>query len=499
MSSIVRHFLEYLFYLTSLVLDRPYNTGGYSANRSQHTHLSHPYSSMTKRTNQRRLAPELLPTIPEHGSGGLRSLTGSESGLSHPPTPDLSDHEDVDSPAAVISDVGKNVAEDTVPDFTRASTVDPSISTRPDTPVQSKNQPLLSHFRPRADKRHDLTEFRDAVLDDLGQSVPEVSIEIFQQKFLPTLSAAHSVETIANALMSGTTPILTKKGWTAFIKPAKDSSSVTPSNVTPSEASASASTISASSVSASPSAATAPSLPLTSSAPIVLIDSSAPAASASQVPSDIPRQSPSKKSSTHEDNVYFPLEEVVNAIIDNTQSDRQKLCFFEQRPNANLSTSFSRSYNGKPDGYAVLIPPGGDQNTLTRYGRDVVFAAEYKKSKNDVYDVCPSLFHFLAQTSMPNCCSQNVKKICGSMAQIMRDDPTRRFTFGITLEKFDVRFWYCDRSQVVVSESFNMMTVKFLDQSSALPEAHFDLFTCRATPISSILSSQSHTQTRLGA
>lgn len=41
----------------------------------------------------------------------------------------------------------------------------------------------------------------------------------------------------------------------------------------------------------------------------------------------------------------------------------------------------------------------------------------------------------------------------------MHRDPRRRFVFAFTVENVNMRLWYCDRSQKLVSESFNFMTV----------------------------------------
>lgn len=40
----------------------------------------------------------------------------------------------------------------------------------------------------------------------------------------------------------------------------------------------------------------------------------------------------------------------------------------------------------------------------------------------------------------------------------MHSDPRRRFLFAFTIENVNMRLWYCDRSQTVVSESFNFIT-----------------------------------------
>ncbi|KAF7799144.1 hypothetical protein EIP86_010375 [Pleurotus ostreatoroseus] len=53
--------------------------------------------------------------------------------------------------------------------------------------------------------------------------------------------------------------------------------------------------------------------------------------------------------------------------------------------------------------------------------------------------------------------ADNVKNITFSMSRCLRHDPRRRFVIGFTIVNHDMRFWYCDRSQVSVSEPFNFI------------------------------------------
>ncbi|KAL1747729.1 hypothetical protein HDZ31DRAFT_80291 [Schizophyllum fasciatum] len=49
----------------------------------------------------------------------------------------------------------------------------------------------------------------------------------------------------------------------------------------------------------------------------------------------------------------------------------------------------------------------------------------------------------------------NSKKVIWSMHHILRTDPRRRFTFGITFANTDVRLWHHSRAAIVVSASFD--------------------------------------------
>ena len=49
-----------------------------------------------------------------------------------------------------------------------------------------------------------------------------------------------------------------------------------------------------------------------------------------------------------------------------------------------------------------------------------------------------------------------------SMNHIMREDVRRRFVAGFTIEDSSMRYWFCSRSDVFVSDSFDMLRVRFL-------------------------------------
>lgn len=55
---------------------------------------------------------------------------------------------------------------------------------------------------------------------------------------------------------------------------------------------------------------------------------------------------------------------------------------------------------------------------------------------------------------------QNWTQILWSLTHIMREDPTRRFAIGFTIEKCDLRIWFASRSDVLVSTPINFLTVR---------------------------------------
>ncbi|KAJ3917263.1 hypothetical protein F5877DRAFT_44977, partial [Lentinula edodes] len=50
----------------------------------------------------------------------------------------------------------------------------------------------------------------------------------------------------------------------------------------------------------------------------------------------------------------------------------------------------------------------------------------------------------------------NNKKVLSNATHIMGADPTRRFMFGLTIDKFNIRLWFFSRSHVFVTEAMNL-------------------------------------------
>lgn len=45
------------------------------------------------------------------------------------------------------------------------------------------------------------------------------------------------------------------------------------------------------------------------------------------------------------------------------------------------------------------------------------------------------------------------------MYQQLREDPRRRFALAYTIEDAEMRLWFCNRSEMLVSTTFNFITV----------------------------------------
>jgi hypothetical protein len=48
-----------------------------------------------------------------------------------------------------------------------------------------------------------------------------------------------------------------------------------------------------------------------------------------------------------------------------------------------------------------------------------------------------------------------MQKVLWGMNRVMRKDPLRRAAYGFTMEDTMTRFWFCDRSQVIASRTFD--------------------------------------------
>lgn len=44
--------------------------------------------------------------------------------------------------------------------------------------------------------------------------------------------------------------------------------------------------------------------------------------------------------------------------------------------------------------------------------------------------------------------------------RILCEDPCRNFVYGFTIERTSTRLWYCDRSNIVVSDVFDLHKVR---------------------------------------
>ncbi|KAJ3922984.1 hypothetical protein F5877DRAFT_32476, partial [Lentinula edodes] len=71
---------------------------------------------------------------------------------------------------------------------------------------------------------------------------------------------------------------------------------------------------------------------------------------------------------------------------------------------------------------------------------------------------CDVLMTGKLKKSTQNTVDDNNKKVLSNATHIMGADPTRRFMFGLTIDKFNIRLWFFSRSHVFVTEAMNLHT-----------------------------------------
>ena len=111
----------------------------------------------------------------------------------------------------------------------------------------------------------------------------------------------------------------------------------------------------------------------------------------------------------------------------------------------------------RPDGYFM--------RTELQFGAskphwmNIAVTGEYKKQTrvHDINDVC------LSSRSKCRCSFltawQDNRKAIWNMHHTLREDPLRRFTYAFTVENTTIRFWYASRSDILVSQAFDIMKV----------------------------------------
>ncbi|KAI0057435.1 hypothetical protein BV25DRAFT_1428083 [Artomyces pyxidatus] len=168
----------------------------------------------------------------------------------------------------------------------------------------------------------------------------------------------------------------------------------------------------------------------------------------------------------HEDKVFAPLPNVVSAIT----SACSKIIPSLGKETVILSNpaktpSSARFNTSKPDGNMhlvgmpcqELVQKVAPRQEVKERWEDTAVTLEYKKSDDEASVV------------------DNNRKILWSLYHMLRNDPSRRFVIGITIENAQTRIWFCSRSMIFVSEQFNFIAeyktfVKIISSLSFAPE-----------------------------
>ncbi|KAI0085142.1 hypothetical protein BDY19DRAFT_1022001 [Irpex rosettiformis] len=154
-----------------------------------------------------------------------------------------------------------------------------------------------------------------------------------------------------------------------------------------------------------------------------------------------------------EDVVFAPLETIAGEIGKAAKVVLSTLpeptVEFQCRP-ASTPKSLRRNNASRPDGYGLYVRHPSYQKHVGRVFWENIVAPWEVKKKNRVEDI-----------------NDNIAKILWSFHHIMREDDSRRFTIGYTIENTDMRLWFGSRTDALVSDPFDFTRVS--DASSPSP------------------------------
>ncbi|KAI5993507.1 hypothetical protein EDD15DRAFT_899625 [Pisolithus albus] len=151
-----------------------------------------------------------------------------------------------------------------------------------------------------------------------------------------------------------------------------------------------------------------------------------------------------KNSTESEDDAFKPLAQVFNAVVREarkTIGNRETTLMYGSRP-AKSPTS-ERSNSTRPDAYLLL--------------REKKSIDDKTDTSNDSWNDIAVSFEFKKGTGEEDC-EEDDEKVISSLHHIMRSDPCRRSTLGVTIEDTQMRFWFTCRAITLVSEPFDFFT-----------------------------------------
>ncbi|KAI5993484.1 hypothetical protein EDD15DRAFT_2529981 [Pisolithus albus] len=151
-----------------------------------------------------------------------------------------------------------------------------------------------------------------------------------------------------------------------------------------------------------------------------------------------------KNSGKSEDDAFKPLAQVFDAVVREarkTIGDRETTLKYGSRPAK--SPISERSNSTRPDAYLLL--------------REKKSIDDKTDTSNDSWNDIAVSFEFKKGTGEKDR-EDDEKKVVWSLHHIMRSDPCRRSTFGVTIEDTQMRFWFTCRAITLVSEPFDFFT-----------------------------------------
>ncbi|EGN91666.1 hypothetical protein SERLA73DRAFT_80231 [Serpula lacrymans var. lacrymans S7.3] len=143
------------------------------------------------------------------------------------------------------------------------------------------------------------------------------------------------------------------------------------------------------------------------------------------------------KSKQCEEVVFRPLGDIINRILSETSNH-----LVRYHNNGYTTPNPDRKNTSRPDGYLKLIKtktaklPAEDKV----HWFDIAVPAEFKKRLD------------------PGDIRDNEQEIIWSLHTMMREDPCRRFAYGITIENTNLRLWLSNRAFLAVTEPIDFLS-----------------------------------------
>ncbi|ESK85644.1 hypothetical protein Moror_9947 [Moniliophthora roreri MCA 2997] len=144
---------------------------------------------------------------------------------------------------------------------------------------------------------------------------------------------------------------------------------------------------------------------------------------------------------TDEDTVYKPLAGKFNKVLERTKevTGKSPLITFSSTPTkASKSEGDHGGYKADINALLLKTTAVGGEAGKASHECDIVVTGEFKKLVNDKVR------------------NDNVSKLVGNVNHLMGSDPTRRFSYGLTIEHTDTRFWFFSRSHIFVTEKLDL-------------------------------------------
>ncbi|KAI5994284.1 hypothetical protein F5J12DRAFT_962663 [Pisolithus orientalis] len=157
-----------------------------------------------------------------------------------------------------------------------------------------------------------------------------------------------------------------------------------------------------------------------------------------------------KVSGVSEEQAFGPLSAVFEAIVSEAGRVAHTSARLEFVSRPAHSPRSDRSNSTRPDAYLLLV----EKKSV---GVQEAKKNEAEGSDHDSWDDIAVSFEFKKGDGTAER-EDDDKKVIWSLHHIMRSDPCRRATFGVTIENTQTRFWFTCRAVTLVSKSFNFLT-----------------------------------------